>query len=60
MDAGCKDCIKRRIGCHSTCGKYTEFKLNNENMKKEKSKNNILTERRIKKLTYSKRMCRNY
>lgn len=60
MDAGCKDCTKRRAGCHSTCKKYIEFKEKGERIKKEKAKRTSLTAYRIKKISRSKRFCRNY
>ena len=30
MTAPCKDCVKRFIGCHSTCEDYLEFSKQNE------------------------------
>lgn len=31
----CKDCTNRRIGCHDTCEKYIQEKINHESYKEK-------------------------
>lgn len=37
MNTGCKckDCTKRKVGCHSTCTDYKEWKTNRDQKNKE-------------------------
>lgn len=37
MNTGCKckDCTKRKVGCHSTCTDYKEWKINRDQKNKE-------------------------
>lgn len=37
MNAPCKDCCKRYVGCHGRCEKYLEFKKSNDERIKQKS-----------------------
>lgn len=37
MNAPCKDCCKRYVGCHGHCEKYLEFKKSNDERIKQKS-----------------------
>lgn len=39
MNAPCKDCKDRKLGCHSTCEKYKKFDEENRKRREEEFKN---------------------
>jgi hypothetical protein len=41
MEYPCKDCIRRNIGCHSSCPDYKEFKIQLERKKAEDKVSNV-------------------
>ena len=41
--APCKGCTDRVLGCHSTCKKYIDFKLNNEELNRKIRKQGEIT-----------------
>ena len=36
MNAPCKDCADRFVGCHATCEKYNQYSIKNERLKRER------------------------
>ena len=46
----CKDCKDRKLGCHSKCDKYSEFKNKIEEIKEERIKQNFIDDYRITKV----------
>ena len=38
MTPPCKDCTKRKLGCHSACPEYADYKRELEHIKKEREK----------------------
>ena len=43
LQAPCKDCINRELGCHSKCEKYQEYCRLNSEQKEELYKERLLT-----------------
>ena len=41
MQAPCKDCTDRQLGCHSVCEKYKEYAKHNEERRKLREKYNL-------------------
>lgn len=41
MQAPCKDCTDRQLGCHSVCEKYKEYAKQNEERRKLREKYNL-------------------
>lgn len=41
MQAPCKDCADRALGCHSVCEKYKEYAKQNEERRKLREKYNL-------------------
>ena len=44
LKAPCLNCLNRTITCHSTCKLYIDFKKENDRIREEKHKINILTQ----------------
>lgn len=51
MSSCCKDCIDRKIGCHSNCSRYAEYKKELDKIKEIKSKE-IYIEHKLKNRKY--------
>ena len=53
MNAPCKNCADRFVGCHATCEKYKQYTIENERLKQEifmvKSNINAMDELAIKR-----------
>ena len=53
MNAPCKNCADRFVGCHATCEKYKQYTIENEILKQEifmvKSNINAIDELAIKR-----------
>ena len=53
MNAPCKNCADRFVGCHATCEKYKQYTIENERLKQEifmvKSNINAIDELAIKR-----------
>ena len=39
-DAPCRNCEHRRVGCHSVCEDYKDFRLQNDRTRTEQQKQN--------------------
>lgn len=44
MEAPCHNCPDRRIGCHSTCGRYKDYKVHNDGLKAARNKEKFISE----------------
>lgn len=42
MQAPCKDCPDRRIGCHERCSKYLEYKATCDELRELRHKESIM------------------
>lgn len=53
----CKGCADRKVGCHSTCRDYAEYKINHEweldQIRRKKDKDSVLQE-------YISKRCQRY
>ncbi len=38
MECPCRDCGDRKVGCHGTCEKYKEWKVQNDELNKKARK----------------------
>ena len=43
LNSGCYNCEKRHVGCHSICEAYADFVKRNEELKKNRKKEFIIS-----------------
>lgn len=54
MNAPCKGCTRRTLGCHDNCADYQEFKLFRENLNKARQVDPDTVYRDFKRLSYDR------
>lgn len=42
INAPCKDCRERNLGCHSSCERYAAYKAENDKLRAARMKENML------------------
>lgn len=55
MNNVCRTCTKRHIGCHSTCEKYIKEKQDNDKIREERRRKNVINDWHFDSLTKHKK-----